>query len=338
MDYYQKYQKYKFKYLNLLNQIGGVYDIISTNYLKEYIDDYKINVQNNGLALQFVPPSMINSGICKIAVQQNGLALKFVPSNIINSDICKIAVQNNGLALQFVPSNMINSDICKIAVQQNGLALFLLKNFNSTIINLLAVNNNLIFLSLIESNIDLQIKYMMTEDEEKQKRNKLFEMIELFDSYIEKLSTDEQNNYKNIINVQQNGLALQFVPPEMRNSDICKIAVQQNGLALEFVPSNMINSDICKIAVQQNGAALHLIPPEKRDSDICKIAVQQDGLALEFVQQNQNTENIFDICKIAVQQNELALQLVKPHLNYFSPEQKMNLLFKKEAKSLIEYS
>jgi len=320
MDYYQKYQKYKFKYLNLLNQIGGV-----------DIDDYKINVQNYGLDLKFVPPEIIKYDVCKIAVQNNGLALQFVPAEIRNFDICKIAVQQNGLALQFVPSNMINSDICKIAVQQNGLALFLLKNFNSTIINLLAVNNNSINVLLMESNIDLQIKYMMTEDEEKQKRKKLFKMIEFFNSHIETLSIDEQNNYKNILAVQQNGLALEFVPPEIRNFDICKIAVQQNGLALQFVPSNMINSDICKIAVQQNGAALQFISPEKRDSDICKIAVQQNGLALQFVQ--QNTENIFDICKIAVQQNELAIDLVAQYINNFTPEQnkkiyEMHLLFK----------
>jgi hypothetical protein len=37
MDYYKKYQKYKFKYLNLLNQSGGNYTDALKNVKKKWI-------------------------------------------------------------------------------------------------------------------------------------------------------------------------------------------------------------------------------------------------------------------------------------------------------------
>ena len=143
--------------------------------------------------------------MCKISVQNNGLALQFVPLEIRDSEICKIAVQNNGLALQFVPLEIRDSEICKIAVQNNGLALFLLKDFNFFDINLfdinlLAVNNNWIILNLIDSNINLQIKYIITEENEK-KRKKLFKMIEILNDHIETLSSDKQIFYEYMIKV-----------------------------------------------------------------------------------------------------------------------------------------
>ena len=151
-------------------------------------------------------------------------------------------------------------------------------------------------------------------------------MIEFLNDHIETLSSDKQIFYEYMINVQQNGLTLEFVPAEIRDSDICKIAVRQNGLTLEFVPPELRNSDICKIAVQQNGLALQFVPTEIKKSDICKIAVQQNGLALQFVQ--LKTENIFEIfeisktaifeifeiSKIAVRNNKDAINYVQQNL------------------------
>ena len=46
MDYYQKYQKYKFKYLNLLNQYGGGYTEDEFNKLLKRTPD-KTNIEGS---------------------------------------------------------------------------------------------------------------------------------------------------------------------------------------------------------------------------------------------------------------------------------------------------
>jgi hypothetical protein len=45
MDYYQKYQKYKFKYLNLLNLSGSGYKVDYNSILLEYINEWYENDQ-----------------------------------------------------------------------------------------------------------------------------------------------------------------------------------------------------------------------------------------------------------------------------------------------------
>jgi hypothetical protein len=49
--------------------------------------------------------------------------------------------------------------------------------------------------------------------------------------------------------------------------DICKIAVQNDGLALQFVPDQFKFIDLCKIAVQSVGDALKYVPQNVRDNN-----------------------------------------------------------------------
>ena len=57
--------------------------------------------------------------------------------------------------------------------------------------------------------------------------------------------------------VEENGLALRYVPLARRTRTICLAAVRSNGLALQHVPANM-RSDIvlCLDAVDSAGMAL----------------------------------------------------------------------------------
>ena len=58
--------------------------------------------------------------------------------------------------------------------------------------------------------------------------------------------------------VQQNGLALDDVPRELRNETICMAAVQQNGHALYYVLEEQYTEAVCMAAIEVGGSGLQL--------------------------------------------------------------------------------
>jgi predicted nucleotidyltransferase len=79
MDYYQKYQKYKFKYYNLLNQSGSSFGSSSSFGSGSKLDINEIkNAIKNGKKLKEINEKYMNKltpeqyfDICKIAVTSN---------------------------------------------------------------------------------------------------------------------------------------------------------------------------------------------------------------------------------------------------------------------------
>ena len=76
----------------------------------------------------------------------------------------------------------------------------------------------------------------------------------------EQIYKKDNNNINNenendMIKVQQNWLALQFV--ENQTEEICELAIKQNWRALQFVKEQ--TEEICKLAVQQDESALMYI-------------------------------------------------------------------------------
>ena len=77
-------------------------------------------VKSRGLALEYVPPSVVDKEIClTAAVEFDGFA--YVPEHILDADICLAAVTSHGNALQFVPPSMITKDICLAAFKKKGI-------------------------------------------------------------------------------------------------------------------------------------------------------------------------------------------------------------------------
>jgi hypothetical protein len=62
--------------------------------------------------------------LCEIAVQNNGLALQFVPKQYLCAKLCKIAVKKNEFAIQFVPYELLSIELCKQSLR-NILVKFL---------------------------------------------------------------------------------------------------------------------------------------------------------------------------------------------------------------------
>ncbi len=131
--------------------------------------------------------------------------------------------------------------------------------------------------------------------------------------------------------VQQNGLALQFVPAEKQTYQVCAFAVVQNGRALQHVAKQ--SESICMAAIRDQQAALAMVRiPQTRemilcavssapkrgcalayakiqDEEICLAAVTNDPHALQYVWQQTPK-----IVQRAVQTNGLSLMFVQEHL------------------------
>jgi hypothetical protein len=159
MNYYLKYQKYKFKYLNLLNQsstnVNGYCDkevteiknaVINGKKLKEINEEY-MNKINKLTSEQYFD-------ICKTAVTTNLSDFEDVLHMEMEAEqyleicnkileiakyfevpyerylkICIKAVKNNGLALKYINLNYFKNNyndyynLCNLAINQNSLAL-----------------------------------------------------------------------------------------------------------------------------------------------------------------------------------------------------------------------
>lgn len=101
----------------------------------------------------------------------------------------------------------------------------------------------------------------------------------------------ENKSYEDYLErVQQNGLALQDVPEELRTPELCKLAVQQDGLALEDVPEELRTPELYKLAVQQDGWALKFVPEELRTYKLSLEAVKSNSAALLFVPKEYREE------------------------------------------------
>ena len=127
MDYYQKYQKYKFKYYNLLNQFGSGYKVNYNSILLEYINEWyendKIEKQKLPMALTSnvirtiilkTKPKCLNN-IFKILqisnftedIQQRILKLEYEYRN-------KLLTFDNPEKIIYILNNLVDDDIKKL--------------------------------------------------------------------------------------------------------------------------------------------------------------------------------------------------------------------------------
>jgi len=58
--------------------------------------------------------------------------------------------------------------------------------------------------------------------------------------------------------------ALDYVPEELRDREMCLEAVKSDGSALRYVPGELCDREICLEAVKRDGYALGYVPEELR--------------------------------------------------------------------------
>ena len=298
MDYYQKYQKYKFKYLNLLNQSGGVTPENFTKMLEnkegdEFLEDIDFLTHDQ---IKVKNAVLIDNQVCDI----NSIFLLINRKYNINI-IAINPLTNNPYSLE----NLV--DI------RNKLIINKLFNEKEII-------NNLILL-VIPENIKNQLlrlepekfEIFFTKNKIKSFKLNLYEFRSLVD-YLLNNNTDENNNitekFKKHINIHEeedfygrNYLLFILVPEDNMTPEICKIAVESNGHALKYIPDNKITDEIIISAVKQNSYAFQHLPKDKKTLNICKKIIKENPKELlQIIERDPeiSNEQYLEICMQAV--------------------------------------
>lgn len=279
-----------------------------------------IILERNGLALQFIKPSLQTIDIVKLAVKSDPLALEFVCHHLQTEELCRSAVNENGMSLQYVKQSMQTEDLCITAIRENHEVFkYIDPDIQTT---------NMCKSALVRSGI--LIKYV-------NKKLLTFELCKLA--------------------VMQNGLALGYLPHDtQRMKELCVLALNQGVEALPFlqeltpditdaitnitlcsrvltmedtlvlgnisntIDTSNINDNFIKQNENNEFKNIHM-----QTEDICEVAVKRNGLLLEFV--NNKTENL---CELAVFQNGLALEFVDvqtPLICRLAIQQNINAIF-----------
>jgi len=139
------YQKYNFKYLNLLllNHYGGNETDTDEKYKKlieGVLADELKNINENKTYTAYNKYFQI----CIKAIKNNSLALQYIEQDKLNKDnndyghLCYLAVKKNGLALEYVNSKKIKESFyilcCKIAVEHDPTALQYVQSLESSML------------------------------------------------------------------------------------------------------------------------------------------------------------------------------------------------------------
>ena len=326
MNYYQKYQKYKFKYLNLLSltnyQSGGgsdyteedfilldkyLYD--NSNLTDEELEILKYYIDENNYLKDKKNPELLEDPISKDNIHVKNAVLiekQIYDANSLLGCIKSGFTVNPHNRQIYSPANLVDiRNKLDNDENKNIIKNKIFENFSvkvRTQLKLLKPEQLEILFTKIKINIlDLKIERDDT-------------ILNLVNYLLENNITDENNNitdkFKN--DLKKNYKLLILVPDNKITYEICIIAVKTNSYALKYIPKYNIMTDeqyyeLYKEVVTQDGLALKFVPENNKTLDICEKAVTQNGKALEFV---PNEKKTFDICEIAVTKNGLALEFV----------------------------
>ena len=113
-----------------------------------------------------------------------------------------------------------------------------------------------------------------------------------FVNYYDKLTDGEKKVYGDPLRVEllvkQDGFNLGKVDPtHLDNPNVVALALKAHGLALMFVPPDMRTKETVLLAVLQNGNALMFAPPElQNDVEVVSAAVAQDPHAIVWASEH----------------------------------------------------
>ena len=317
MDYYQKYQKYRFKYLNLLNQSGGVTpekfkQMLENKEDEDFLDDDDIDFLTHD-KIKVKDAILIDMQVCDINSIFECISKKYNKYNI------KEAIN----PLTNKPYSLEN-----LVDIRNKLIINKLDNDEKK-----KIINNLILL-VIPLNIKKQLLRLIPEKFEiffTKNKIKSFKLEKVyFEALVNYLLSpskiiDENNNiteeFKNNLDIRlsyyfygKNYLLFILVPEDKITDEICKIAVQSNGHALKYIPDNKITEEIIILAVRQNSYAFQHLPKDKKTLKICKQIIRENPKELLHIigrDSEISRELYIEICTNAVNDNIKVIEYVE---------------------------
>ncbi|MFI3167500.1 MAG: metallophosphoesterase [Bacillota bacterium] len=181
-------------------------------------------VSLNFQALKCIPKSLHTEKLCLVAIKQCGYALKFVSKKIITEELCFEAVRMGSVSSIYLPRgyNVFEYIPCKYLTQE-----FYIKAYS--------INPKI--LCYIPKEIHASLNIVKTYNN----INPLLPTIE---------------------NIANDGLCIRNMTIKSITEDMCKVAVENNGMALQFVPDEWRTLQLCELAVEQNLLSMAFVPTE----------------------------------------------------------------------------
>ena len=320
MDYYQKYQKYRFKYLNLLNQFGGGYtpEQFTQMLKKKEEDNEELLEDTDFLTLEKI--NIRTAILINMQVYDVNSLFEWINIKYNKNETPTLPLTNGNLSLSNLVDirNKLDNDEKKNIIQKIIVSKLpervqnIFKELNKEQLDIIFTITKISILKDIS--IDLieelfsKYKYLLDNDIID---NEIIDALKK--DYNTLLLVPEKKMTDNIIKlaVIHNGFALVYVPVHMIKPDICEKAVKQNGNTLQYIPNDLRTFTICEAAVKKNARAFHYVLADKMTFQeylvICNIAVKHNGTILQFVPKDFRT---YEICKSAVKEEPLALKYV----------------------------
>jgi hypothetical protein len=332
MNYYQKYQKYKFKYLNLLslnqsgagktnllNQSGGGnytkedFDLLDKyKYKYEYVIQQNINTRETRALFE-----LIDDDGYLLEKNESGEPI-FLEDNITTEPIHITKAVLIGNNVHDVNS-ILNSIRNKMDFDPFTRELFKITDLLDVINKLNDVNDiNYIINYIISSKLNVEIQNIVNLFTDKQKKILISKnKIDILLTFTKKTYINLLLKYNHLLSdtitkddilkaIEENYRALILVPENKKTDLICLNAVKNNADALQYVPEYIQTFEICSEAVKKNGFLLKHVAKQINKFAICVIAVKQNSYALEFVnKKNMTFDEYLYICELALNKDHL---------------------------------
>lgn len=119
------------KFINIEFQTKELCETAINKYggkLLEYICDkfhteelYKLAVQKDGIALQFVKTPFKTQEICLMAVKEYWWAIRYVDEIFQTEEICLMALEKNIYLIKFIYKSRFTEKICNFIIKQNSV-------------------------------------------------------------------------------------------------------------------------------------------------------------------------------------------------------------------------
>lgn len=256
------------KFPNILEKIGNYQE--STN-LKDF-DEYKTLclaiLRQHGEYLKYIiPEELRDQDMCETAIKKYPYAFEFVPEPLYLS-CCKVAIKKNIWIFQSIAKHQkttaLNPDdykeLCVVLAKEAALQH---QNYMSWIPKDVS-NYQDICLAILEQDEsifkDLPKEYLNFISLKKitEKRP---EIIKKLDNYQKTTDLKDFDEYKALclIVLKQQGNYLEFIPENLRDTDMCLTAVENDLLAFQFVPAPLRDYAFCKTVIEKNPLMMRMI-------------------------------------------------------------------------------
>lgn len=191
------------------------------------------------IAIDKIPPELIDEEIALKAISKQGYVVDFIPKKLLNESIFEAAINKGGEALKIVPTSLLTKEDCWSAVSKHNTSLAFIPQDKIT--------KELCFKAVLSHGIAL--RYVPDQ----------FLDVEMC-----------------MVALMQSAEALRNFPEELITREICWLACQKHHDALEFVPKKYRTEELCQMCFEKNAWALLDIPEDYRTVEMWVNALKRE--------------------------------------------------------------